>query len=367
VFRKDEVTRDVRLSLHADVRPRRLSRTLGAAAAIVVVTSAGAALIGTPASGQWAATWQDWASRLTAATSSVATSISAAVTDLTSPRDETPVLKKAESQKAASDTSAPPSVEPSASPPSVDAGDAPAPTEIQRPPAVATPPPAAPRAVASREPAPASAVATPERTASRRLPLPPPLSQRTLTTQPASDAASEASATLTPQPAEPPAPALSASANTALTRPDVRPPVTSPSSAVAPGAAPPGGTGDAPLHALVATAPVPTPHDESEVRATLSRYAAAYRDLDADAAQLVWPSVDTRALSRAFSGLESQSLEFRDCRLDVRVTVARADCQGQATYVPKVGSRSPQVVAGTWSFQLRKVSGTWQIVEATTR
>src|SRR5690606_769763 len=217
----------------------------------------------------------------------------------------------------------------------------------------------------------------PERTASRT-PMLRPLSQRTLDapTAPAAppgpastataQAASAASSSPGGLPASTPSPAPSSVAGTpdsgrlpeSVVASAPPPPESAPSAALP--------TESVPPPVAVATAPTATPRDETEVRATLGRYAAAYQDLDADAAQLVWPSVDARALSRAFSGLESQSLEFGRCDLDVRATVARADCQGRATYVRRVGSRTPQSVSRMWSFQLRKVDGTWQIVEATT-
>ena len=53
--------------------------------------------------------------------------------------------------------------------------------------------------------------------------------------------------------------------------------------------------------------------DEQRIAAVLKRFTDAYTQLDAPAAKAVWPSVDGRALSRAFNALESQSIEFDDC------------------------------------------------------
>jgi hypothetical protein len=99
------------------------------------------------------------------------------------------------------------------------------------------------------------------------------------------------------------------------------------------------------------------------VEATLRRYAEAYERLDAAAARAVWPSVDERALARAFDGLESQGLTFDRCEVSVAGAMASAACSGRARYVPKVGSRDPLVEQRRWTFHLRKVESGWQIAE----
>ena len=53
-------------------------------------------------------------------------------------------------------------------------------------------------------------------------------------------------------------------------------------------------------------------NEQSEIQRALGQYRNAYQRLDAEAARAVWPSVDVRALSRAFDSLESQQLEFDD-------------------------------------------------------
>jgi hypothetical protein len=107
--------------------------------------------------------------------------------------------------------------------------------------------------------------------------------------------------------------------------------------------------------------------DEMDVQAVLRRYERAYGQLDARAAQAVWPSVDVGDLARAFRGLESQALEFDRCDLDVQGTVASADCRGRATYVRRVGSKAPRTEARAWSFRLRKVDDNWQILRVDLR
>jgi hypothetical protein len=107
--------------------------------------------------------------------------------------------------------------------------------------------------------------------------------------------------------------------------------------------------------------------DREAIEDTLRRYAAAYGQLDASAAREVWPSVDERALARAFANLESQALTFDRCELNVEGAEAAAVCDGRARYVPRVGTNEPITQSRRWIFRLRRVSGGWQIVRAEAR
>jgi hypothetical protein len=100
------------------------------------------------------------------------------------------------------------------------------------------------------------------------------------------------------------------------------------------------------------------------VRVTLDRYAAAYSDLDAAAAQRVWPRVHRAALARAFDSLAFQRITLGDCRVDLRGTAARAACTGSATWTPKVGDATPRTEARHWTFDLVRAGDTWSIVDA---
>jgi hypothetical protein len=111
----------------------------------------------------------------------------------------------------------------------------------------------------------------------------------------------------------------------------------------------------------------PAVDDAGLVEETLHRYADAYARLDAGAARAVWPTVDQRALARAFEGLESQGIVFEHCDVTVAGERATAACRGRAQYVPKVGSREPLVARRLWSFRLEKAGAGWQIVEAEAR
>lgn len=104
-----------------------------------------------------------------------------------------------------------------------------------------------------------------------------------------------------------------------------------------------------------------------EIQEILHRYADAYARLDAAAAQAVWPTVDQRALARAFEGLQSQGIQFDHCDLTVAGPDATAACRGRARYVPKVGSRQPLVERRQWTFHLRRGDAGWQIVQAEAR
>jgi WAS/WASL-interacting protein len=100
--------------------------------------------------------------------------------------------------------------------------------------------------------------------------------------------------------------------------------------------------------------------DRDKVRAVLSRYEAAYTGLDAGAAARVYPAVDQRALSRAFSALDSQQVTFNDCRIQVGINLARATCTGTMTWRPKVGAGA-RTQARSWQFDLKQVGSDWQI------
>jgi hypothetical protein len=153
-----------------------------------------------------------------------------------------------------------------------------------------------------------------------------------------------------------------ASLNLAVRSPDVAPALAAP-------AAPPAQTiPEAIQRAEPAALPsVVARNEQSEIQRTLGRYRTAYQTLDAQAAHAVWPTVDVRALARAFESLTSQELAFDSCRFDIAGEAAIAECQGTATYTPKVGSRAPKLEPRQWTFHLRKVDEGWKIQSAQTR
>lgn len=119
-----------------------------------------------------------------------------------------------------------------------------------------------------------------------------------------------------------------------------------------------------------ATSAAAAPRRESETRAieqVLGEYRAAFNRRDAGAAAAVWPTVNEKALARAFDRLDEQAVEFDECRLEIGDDRAQAACRGTARYVPSVGSRTPKVDARQWRFNLGRTAGRWTIVSVEAR
>jgi len=109
------------------------------------------------------------------------------------------------------------------------------------------------------------------------------------------------------------------------------------------------------------------PDEQPAVRSALYKYQAAYHALDASAAKRIWPAVDERALARAFSGLESQTMTFDSCTINVDTDRAHASCTGHTHYVGRVGNRTGQIQSRDWTFQLSKAGDEWRIDSVRTR
>lgn len=116
--------------------------------------------------------------------------------------------------------------------------------------------------------------------------------------------------------------------------------------------------------ATVASAAVAPRNDDSRVVQVLNQYARAYDRLDPNAARAIWPTVDERALSRAFASLASQDVSFDACDIDVKGNLASASCRGTASYVGKVGSRQSRTEARQWNFELKLHGDDWKIEKA---
>lgn len=97
------------------------------------------------------------------------------------------------------------------------------------------------------------------------------------------------------------------------------------------------------------------------VSATLERYRAAYSQLNAEGAKAVWPSVDVKTLAKAFDQLESQDIVFTGCHVLVTGDRANAVCNGNAAFVPKVGTSTPRIAYREWNFDLRRAGARWVI------
>lgn len=103
------------------------------------------------------------------------------------------------------------------------------------------------------------------------------------------------------------------------------------------------------------------------IRAALSRYEAAYNRLDVDAVRVIWPSLDQRALARAFDNLNAQRVSLQACNVDVSGSTARANCSGNASWTPKVGG-GERSASRKWTFDLSESGdGAWRIVHVQAR
>lgn len=94
----------------------------------------------------------------------------------------------------------------------------------------------------------------------------------------------------------------------------------------------------------------------------VTRYEQTYRQLDANAVAAIWPTVDTRNLSRMFERIQRQDLRFDTCAFALAETRATATCAGSLTYVPRVGNGAARTDRHTWSIQLERAGEQWQIV-----
>jgi hypothetical protein len=141
-------------------------------------------------------------------------------------------------------------------------------------------------------------------------------------------------------------------------------PAASPVEAGVASLAPPATARPAPMPAAAeaAAAPAaPVRSDRLVIQQVLERYRDAFNALDPSAARAVWPTVDMRALGRAFDQLQTQEFALRACDIDVRGARAVASCAGTLRYVPKIGSRTARVEQRKWEFNLTATDDRWLI------
>ncbi len=120
----------------------------------------------------------------------------------------------------------------------------------------------------------------------------------------------------------------------------------------------------------LAVVPAASPRRMSEeelVRQLIDRYAGALERLDVGAAQAAWPTVDGKALKRAFGQLASQRLTFKSCGITISGSTANARCRGSATYQPRIGSGHVQLASREWTFDFSKQDTDWRIVNTFVR
>jgi hypothetical protein len=107
--------------------------------------------------------------------------------------------------------------------------------------------------------------------------------------------------------------------------------------------------------------------EEDRVRQLIDQYAGALERFDVGAAQAVWPTVDGKALKRAFGQLSSQRLTLQSCGITISGSTANARCRGSATYQPRIGARDVQTASIDWAFALSKQDAAWRIVNTLVR
>lgn len=115
------------------------------------------------------------------------------------------------------------------------------------------------------------------------------------------------------------------------------------------------------VRTTAALAPVDHVAETDMIQAVLGRYQGAFRARGSTVESAVWPTVDRKALSRAFERLEAQRIEFDKCQITVAGRQAVASCDGHTRYVPRVGNRSPRTEARQWTFTLLRHEQEWLI------
>jgi hypothetical protein len=105
------------------------------------------------------------------------------------------------------------------------------------------------------------------------------------------------------------------------------------------------------------------------IRDLLQRYEDAYDHRDVQTAAALWPSLDQRALTRAFASLDRQDVSFDRCDIDVAAAAERgsAVCVGTVRYVPSVGRGVEKAGRITWTFDLARSGEDWRITRLSAR
>lgn len=129
------------------------------------------------------------------------------------------------------------------------------------------------------------------------------------------------------------------------------------------------------LSTLPAPAPVAAPAPlaaaaytpASGIRSVLQRYEEAYDQRDVRTAATLWPSLDQRALTRAFASLDRQDVNFDRCDIDASEERGSAVCVGTVRYVPRVGRSVEKEGRITWTFDLARSGEDWRITKLSAR
>jgi hypothetical protein len=97
------------------------------------------------------------------------------------------------------------------------------------------------------------------------------------------------------------------------------------------------------------------------VQSVIDRYRAAFNSLNTGGISSFWPTVNERALAKAFEQLQAQRFDFDGCQIDVSGQFARALCSGTANFITKVGSKAPRTEPRRWTFHLSRAANGWII------
>ena len=139
------------------------------------------------------------------------------------------------------------------------------------------------------------------------------------------------------------------------------PPASPPTSQPAPQRASTPNPGPAPTRSNDAPAAQPAPVDHRPaLHSVMSAYRSAMENQDGGALQRVWPSLTRRQLQRieaSFAATEAMEIEISDCRFDISLPQATADCRVQRTITPRAGRRQSNTSRSTFSF--RQENGSW--------
>jgi hypothetical protein len=157
------------------------------------------------------------------------------------------------------------------------------------------------------------------------------------------------------------------SVRTDVAPPPSLPPAPTPTAAPAPSASPTTAraTGSSSASVPAPSAPAGTSATAARtasVQSVIDRFREAFDTLDASSVAGFWPSVDSRALSRAFAQLDSQQLHFERCDIQLAGTRAFASCHGYVQLVRKAGSQDPRTESRKWTFTLGEVKDHWVIL-----
>jgi hypothetical protein len=113
---------------------------------------------------------------------------------------------------------------------------------------------------------------------------------------------------------------------------------------------------------VAAVRPVSTAHArDAGIRQLLQRYEDAYDHRDVQTAATLWPSLDQRALTRAFASLDRQDVSFDRCDIDASEARGSAVCVGTVRYVRSVGRSVEKEGRITWTFDLTRSGEDWRI------